>query len=149
MLSLDEKFHHSYKKSVYVTRLGERGVSWNDEKVWHRGRRFKPKSDVTASKKILFQKLYFYEYVLSSPFHWHFDVVVHLDITFCVGNMLISANIGPITLNFGSFSAQEFVTIWGMTRWGGGPRRKMTKCDIGEGCKKYRFVEWHTVKSRI
>ena len=45
--------------------------------------------------------------------------------------MHISVYIGPkVHILFQLVFSSEFVTFWGVTRAGGGPRPKITKCDI-------------------
>ena len=66
------------------------------DKVWHRGRGLFQMVMSLLQKDIVPNIVFSsidasYRWTsLISPFYWHFEVVVHVDITFCVENMLFS-----------------------------------------------------------
>ena len=129
-----------------------RGLTKMITKCGKGGRRSKPKNVLTASKIYAFRKhIYIDQCALLSPFYWHIDVVVNLNITFCEVKMLISANTGlKVYIKLRLFFISEFVTFWGVTRGKGVQDKRWQSVRWGRGIKNIDFLsnklfEWPLV----
>ena len=80
----------------YFTRLRGRGVGQKDDKGWYRGEGVLSQRMMSLCQESIVQTSYFSWFMcFIITILLTFYVVVHLDNTFCVENLLITANMGP------------------------------------------------------
>ena len=111
------------------------------------GRGMSQRKNVTPSKKYCFNnRIRMTLKVVIIPLHLLLNVALHVDKEFWVENRHISANMrSKICIKGRSIISSKFVTIWVVTKGGGGSRQMVTKSDNRVmGGKKLVVGRWHT-----